>query len=200
MLQQHQFLHVIKFVRASLVTNVAVLVLLAATACSDDPFEIRWDLQADTVLLYSLARPEMNMDSGFNFRPGTLGPVRIEAATATGTWDIALDTRGGELVLLPPSALGVSSAARLAAIPGKRREEVVEAPADTTVYSVDQPVPVRSGTVYVIRTDRAPGAFGSRCFYYARFEPIQIDVENGNLTFVYDASPVCNSRRLIPRD
>ena len=186
--------------RASLVINLAVLVLLAATACNDDPFEIRWDLQADTVLLYSLARPEMNMDSGFNFRPGTLGPVRIEAATATGTWDIALDTRGGELVLLPPSALGVSSAARLAAIPGKRREEVVEAPADTTVYSVDQPVPVRSGTVYVIRTDRAPGAFGSRCFYYARFEPISIDVENGNLTFVYDASPVCNSRRLIPRD
>ena len=77
MLQQHQFLHVIKFVRASLVINVAVLVLLAATACNDDPFEIRWDLQADTVLLYSLARPEMTMDSGFNFRPGTLGPVRI---------------------------------------------------------------------------------------------------------------------------
>ena len=186
MLQQHQFLHVIKFVRASLVISLAALVLLAATACSDDPFEIRWELQADTVLLYSLARPEMNMDSGFNFRPGTLGPVRIEAATATGTWDIALDTRGGELVLLPPSALGVSSAARLAAIPGKRREEVVEAPADTTVYSADQPVPVRSGTVYVIRTDRAPGAFGSRCFYYARFEPTVIDIENGNLTFVYD--------------
>jgi hypothetical protein len=100
-LQQHQFLHVIKFVRSSLVINLAVLVLLAATACNDDPFEIRWELQADTVLLYSLARPEMNMDSGFNFRPGTLGPVRIEAATATGTWDIALDTRGGELVLLP---------------------------------------------------------------------------------------------------
>jgi hypothetical protein len=113
-LQQHQFLHVIKFVRSSLVINLAVLVLLAATACNDDPFEIRWELQADTVLLYSLARPEMNMDSGFNFRPGTLGPVRIEAATATGTWDIALDTRGGELVLLPPSALGVSSAEELA--------------------------------------------------------------------------------------
>ena len=116
--------------QASVVTIVLVLLLLTTTACNDDPFEIRWDLQADTVLLYSLARPEMNMDSGFNFRPGTLGPVRIEAATATGTWDIALDTRGGELVLLPPSALGVSSAARLAAIPGKRREEVVEAPAE----------------------------------------------------------------------
>ena len=174
--------------------------LLVVNACGDDPFEIQWELQADTVLLYSLARPEMNMDSGFNFRPGTLGPVRIEAATATGTWDLALDTRGGELVFLPPGALGVSSRARVTAIPNKRREEVIEAPADTTVYSVDQPVPVRSGTVYVVRTDRAPGAFGSRCFYYARLEPTLIDVEGGNLTFVYDASPVCNSRRLIPRD
>jgi hypothetical protein len=199
-LKQHRFLHSIQFVRVSAGTILGILVLLVVNACGDDPFEIQWELQADTVLLYSLARPEMNMDSGFNFRPGTLGPVRIEAATATGTWDLALDTRGGELVFLPPGALGVSSRARVTAIPNKRREEVIEAPADTTVYSVDQPVPVRSGTVYVVRTDRAPGAFGSRCFYYARLEPTLIDVEGGNLTFVYDASPVCNSRRLIPRD
>ncbi len=198
--QHHQLLRSISLTRTLGVMVLGISLLLGLNACDEDPFEIRWELQADTVVLYSLARPEMNMDSGFNFRPGMLTSVRIEAATATGTWDLALDTRGNELVFLPPGALGVSSGARVAAIPGKQREEVVEAPADTAVYSAEEPVNIRSGTVYVVRTDRAPGAFGSRCFYYARLEPMVIDIEGGRLTFVYDASPVCNSRRLIPRD
>ena len=198
--QQRQIVHSAPLARTLVLTVLGVLLLLGLNACDDDPFEIRWELLADTVVLYSLARPEMNMDSGFNFRPGVLASVRIEAATATGTWDLALDTHGNELVFLPPGALGVSSGARVAAISGKQREEVIEAPADTAVYSAEEPVNIRSGTVYVVRTDRAPGAFGSRCFYYARLEPIVIDVQGGSLTFVYDASPVCNSRRLIPRD
>ena len=81
-----------------------------------------------------------------------------------------------------------------------RREDVLEAPSDTTAYSAEDPVPVESGTVYVGRTDQAIGAFGRRCVYYARLEPVLIDVAGGTLTFVYDASPVCNSLRLIPPD
>ena len=187
-------------VRASAAAAIAIAVLVVVSACGDDPFAIRWELQADTVLLYSLARTQPNLDSGFSFRRGDIGPVRIEAATATGTWDVALDTRGGQLVLLPPGALGVPSRARVTALPGMSRLDVLEAPSDTTVYSADEPVVVESGTVYVIRTDRAIGAFGTRCVYYARLEPVVIDVAGGTLTFVYDASPVCNSLRLIPPD
>ena len=187
-------------VRVPAAAAIGIAVLVAGSACGDDPFSIRWQLQADTVLLYSLARPQPNLDSGFNFRRGEIGPVRIEAATATGTWDVALDTRGGQLVFLPPGALGVSSRARVTALPGMSRLDVLEAPSDTTVYSADEPIVVETGTVYVIRTDRTLGASGISCVYYARLEPVMIDVAGGTLTFVYDASPVCNSLRLIPPD
>jgi hypothetical protein len=179
---------------------MAGLVTVLVSACGDDPFAIRWELQADTVFLYSLARPELNLNAGYNFRPGGIGTVRIEAASSTGQWDVALDTRGGKLVFLPPGALGVTSRARITALPGMARADVVEAPEDTLVYSADQPFEVELGTIYVVRTDRVPGAFGSRCVYYARVEPLIIDVAGGTLTFVYDSSPVCNSRVLIPPD
>ena len=96
------------------------MVGLAATltACGSDPFAIKWTSAPDTVLLYSLARPEFNLPSGFNFFGRNA--VKVESATATGTWDLALDTKGGELVFLPPGALGVDSRARVTELAGAR--------------------------------------------------------------------------------
>lgn len=124
--------------------------------------------------------------------------VRIEAANATGTWDAALDTRGADLVLLPPGALGVNSSARIAALQDMSLEDVTRAPADTLVYIADEPVPVRFGTVYVVKTNRATGSFGSSCVYYAKLEPVVIDVPGGTLTFRYVTNPICNSQDLVP--
>lgn len=174
----------------------AVAVSTSSVACGDDPFAFDWDDTPQTVLLYSLARPELNLASGFSFRRQTR--VRIEAPEATGTWDIALDTQNGQLVLLPPGALGVTSTARIATIGNVPLESVIEAPADTTAYVVDAPVPIVDGTVYVVRTTRQPGAFGSSCIYHAKMEPVVIDIPGGTLTFRYVASPVCNSRELVP--
>ena len=174
----------------------AAALLMGLVGCSGDPFAFNWNDTPDTVLLFSLARPELNLVSGFAFFQRV--PIRIEAANATGTWDAALDTRGAELVLLPPGALGVTSSARITALQGMSFEDVTQAPADTMVYVADEPVPVRFGTVYVIRTNRATGSFGSSCVYYAKLEPVVIDVPGGTLTFRYVTNPICNSQDLVP--
>jgi hypothetical protein len=169
-----------------------------ATACGSDPFAINWVESPDTVLLYSLARPQLNLFSGFDFYNRV--PVRIEDAEATGNWDAAVDTRNGQIVLLAPGAFGVDSKARVARIPGVTFSEVIEAPADTTLYTATAAVPVELGSVYVMRTRQAYGSFGRVCVYYAKLEPLEIDPVGGTLRFVYDASPSCNDRKLIPPD
>ncbi len=182
--------------RWPVVAAIAAALSVGAAGCGDDPFAFNWSDRPDTVVLYSLARPELNLESGFNFLQDRR--VRVEAPSATGTWDVAVDTRGGALVLLPPGALGVTSTARITSLDGLSLEDVREAPSDTLVYTADQPVPVRFGTVYVVKTNRAPGSFGSSCVYHAKVEAVEIDVAGGTLTFRHVTNPVCNSRDLVP--
>lgn len=184
--------------RALLLTvALAAVGLMGLTACGADPFAIKWSSSPDTAVMYSLARSDLGLPSGFNFNYQYRASVHIERINATGNWDVALDTRGGSLVLLPPGALGIQSQARVTELPGKTFDEVTVAPADTAVYSADQPVPLRLGSVYVVRTNQVIGSFGTRCVYYAKLEPLEIDVTEGVLRFVFDSSPVCNDRSLI---
>ncbi len=174
---------------------VATILAVGAVGC-DDPYAIDWEESPDTAFIYSLARPELNLPSAYDF----LGhmPLRVEAPPSTGKWDLALDTQDGELVFLPPGALGVRSAARLAQIPNTTWDEVIQAPSDSAQYSADLPVPVRAGDIYVLRTHSSRGYYGMNCVYYGRIKPLEIDVDGGLLRFMYDVSPVCNSLRLIP--
>jgi hypothetical protein len=178
------------------VTVTALAFMLAA--CGDDPFSFDWSDRPDTVQIYSLARPELNLFSGFSFFDRVA--VRVEDPNASGAWDIALDTRNSELVLLPPGALGITARARISTLRGVNFDDVVEAPGDTLLYEGNQPVPVVSGTVYVVSTNRRLGNFGSNCVYYAKMEPVLIDVVEGILRFRYVSSPICNSRDLTPPD
>jgi hypothetical protein len=164
--------------------------------CGDDIFAIDWVESPDTVVLYSLALPELNLTSGFDFY--NRRAVTIEDPDATGNWDFAVDTRAGALVLLPPGALGVNSKAQVAPLVGQTFAEVTEAPADTTLYVRANSVPVALGTVYVWRTRQGFGSFGRSCVYYAKMEALALDAGAGRLTFQFDASPVCNDRSLIP--
>ena len=167
-------------------------------ACGDDPFAFNWDPTPDTVLLYSLARPELNLVSAFAFFQRT--EVRVEAAGSTGEWDAAVDTRDGRIVLLPPGALGVIGTARVTELENIALEDVRRAPEDTLVYTADQPVPVSLGNVYVIKTNRSAGSFGTSCIYYAKMAPVEIDPTAGILRFEFVTNPVCNSQDLVPPD
>jgi hypothetical protein len=176
---------------------VAALVATLA-ACDEDPFVFRWDATPDTVRLYSLARPEPNLVSGFGFFERAL--LLVEQPDATGLWDVALDTENGQLVLKPPGALGISARAAIATLGAVPFDEVDEAPGDTLLYEVDDPVVMTTGTVYAIRTNRRPGSFGSTCVYYGKLEPLVVNVAGGELDFVYVRSQVCNNRSLVPPD
>jgi len=176
---------------------IMVPLLAVSMACDDDYWTIKWEENPDTVFLYSLARPELNLLSAFDFISRT--PVKIESPTATGQWDMVLDTKDGNLVLLPPEAVGVTgSSARIAPMGAVDFAEVRRAPADTTKYVGDEGVPVEVGHVYVIRTRQRAGLYGQRCVYYGKFEPLEKNVAAGTMSFVFDASPVCNSRKLFP--
>ena len=175
-----------------------VVLSVGLSACGEDPFAFPWTSRPDTVLLYSLARPELNLEAAYDFHNDLR--IRVEAAKASGSWDVALDTRESQLVLLPPGALGITSKASVAVIPGVTFADVLDVPEDTAAYTRSAAVPVEMGTVYVVKTAQSPGIFGTNCSYYAKLEPLVIDVEGGTLTFIVEASPVCNSRRLIPPD
>jgi len=177
------------------VAAVAAL-LTGLGGCSGDPFAFNWNDTPDTVLLYSLARPELNLLSGFAFFQRV--PIRIESPAATGSWDAAVDTRDGDIVLLPPGALGVISTARIAVIEDVSFDDVKRAPTDTLMYIATEAVPVRMGSIYIIKTNRARGSFGSSCVYYAKLEPLVIDIAGGTLTFRYITNPICNSIDLVP--
>jgi len=178
------------------VVAAALALVIGAGACGDDPFAFDWSDAPDTVLLYSLARPELNLVSAFGFFQGL--PIRIEAAGATGTWDMAVDTRNNEIVMLPPGALGVVGTARITTLENMTLADVTKAPTDTLVYVSDQPVRMELGNVYVVKTNRSAGSFGSSCVYYAKLSPIIIDPVGGTLTFEHVTNPVCNSQDLVP--
>jgi hypothetical protein len=178
----------------------AVALLLAAVAlvaCDDDPFGLDdWVPNPDTLLLYSLARPELNLPSVANlYEKFTL---LVQSPGSTGSWDIALDTREGGLVFLTPAALGIESRARIAPFPGQSFDDLTEAPADTTEYVADEPVPVALGTSYVVRTSEYTGNFGQRCVFYSKLEPLELDHAAGTVRFVVDTNPICNERALVP--
>jgi len=169
---------------------------MGLTACSDDPFAFDWFDQPDTTVLYSLKTPiDQQLGSGFNFRDRTT--VLIETAGATGSWDVALDTQGSQLVLLPPGALGVTARAAIAAVGAIPFADVRVAPGDTLQYELNNPVPMTLNHVYVVRTNRQLGSFGSACVYYAKMSPVALDAVAGTMKFEYVASPVCNNRDLF---
>ena len=182
--------------RLSVVAALLAMGVVGAAACGDDPFKIDWVESPDTVVLYSLARPDLNKVSGFDFY--NRYALVVEDAESTGNWDFAVGTRNGRIVLLPPGALGVTSKARVAALKGRTFADVTEAPADTLLYEARNPVPVELGTIYVWRTRQGYGSFGRVCVYYAKMEALAVDPAAGTLQFVFDSSRVCNDRSLIP--
>ena len=181
-----------------------VLVLLAAsmvglTGCGENIFELKWtEADVDTVLVYSLARPELNLPTAFDFVGRRA--LEIESPGATGVWDLLLDTQDGELVFLPPGALGVASDAMVLKLPDMAFDDVIKAPKDTTLYSKDTPVSVETSSVYVLRTHQGANRFGIPCLFFGKLQPLEVQPAIGTVLFMYDVSTLCDDRGLIPRD
>ena len=168
-----------------------------AAACGRNPFELQWvESKLDTAMIYSMARPELNLPSAFDFKGHR--SLRIESPGSTGAWDLVLDTQEGQLVFLPPGALGIDSEAGIVPFPGVRFDELTEAPEDTLSYKEDEPIALQAGSAYVIRTHRSPDRFGVLCSFYGKLELLAIEVQLGTVRFVYDVNPLCGDRKLVP--
>ncbi|CAN5772224.1 hypothetical protein BH23GEM11_BH23GEM11_02730 [soil metagenome] len=179
------------------VLAMALLLLVAVLpACGDDPFLFRWNENPREAVLYSLDRDERNRPSAFEMAQGRR--VVLESAAAAGLWDFALDTRDGVLVFLPPRSVGVQSRAGMVEFPNSRYDEVLEAPGDTAAYTTREPLPVRVGSIYVVRTREQPGVFGQSCVFYGKVQPLEVDPVAGTLRFRFDTSPDCNNPSLVP--
>ncbi len=189
------------WLRALSLVVLALTFVITASACSDDPFGFdRWEANPDTAVLFSLARPELNLDSAYDFV--IRQPIRVERVGSTGSWDVALDTDGGQLVLIAPGALGILSEARVTELPNTAFDEATEAPRDTAAYTATAGLPLRTTSVYVFRTRRArEPIFGQSCTFYGKLQPLVVDPVAGALEFVFDANTSlagCNNRDLVP--
>ena len=180
---------------------VALLVasVFGATACGENIFDIKWTTaNVRTVLLYSLARPELNLPTAFDFVDRVT--LRIHAPGVTGSWDLVLDTQDGQLVFLPPGALGLTSEVMVLAMPGMEFDDVLKAPKDSTLYTKDQPLLVDTGTVYVLRTHKGTSRFGVACVFYGKLQPVAVEQALGTVAFQYDVNRLCDDRGLVPED
>ena len=172
---------------------------MGLSGCGENIFDVKWtQARVDTALIYSLARPELNLASGFDFVRRL--PIEIESAGATGSWDLLVDTQDGELVFLLPEALGIPSEAQVLPMPGMTFDDVLKAPKDTTLYTRDGPVPVDTGTVYVLRTHKGLDRFGTPCVFYGKFQPLVTDPAQETVQFTYDVNTICDDRALIPEE
>ena len=177
--------------------TLLLFLAVALAGCGEDPFRIRWSASPREDVLYSIDRNELNTPSAFDMI--TRSRVVLEDPQTEGAWDFALDRAEGEMYLVPPNLLGLSSRAAIAPIPGTEFDDVREAPADTAVFIRNDLVKVSLGTVYVIRSRQQATGFGA-CVFYGKLEPLSIDPEAGTVRFLHDSSPDCNNRSLVPTD
>jgi hypothetical protein len=172
---------------------------LGLTGCGRNIFEQSWTTaDVDTVQIYSLARPELNLPSGWDFVTRT--PYQLKSTGVTSAWDVLLDTQDGQLVFLLPGSLGLTSETLVLPMPETAFDDVLRAPKDTTLYTRDMPIPVEAGTLYVVRTHQGRDRLGLSCVFYGKFQPLVVDPARGAVQFVYDVNVLCDDRALIPTD
>jgi hypothetical protein len=188
-----------QMVAGSAAKLVVLATLLLLGAC-DDPFgPLEWDATPDTATIWSASRAELvGQPSGFDFALSVV-PVHIETAGGTDAWDVVLIDAGGRLALAPASYFtGQGKRSAIAPRAGATLAEVRRAPSDTTDY-LRTPVPLESGTVYVVRTRVAicEGGYstGTR---YAKIRPLTIDEQAGSFTFELVRNPYCSNRNFVP--
>lgn len=175
-----------------------LLMVLPLAACDDGFGPQKWSATPDTVVLYSLSRPEhFNQASAYDFG-GSGIPRRVESIYTPGQWDLVLLEQDGGFAFAPASAFeGQSSRAGIATVTGTTLEALDRAPRDAQF--VTTPVALNTGPVYVVRSRLIQNQFSS-CTFYAKFEVLQLNQTEGWVRFRYVLNPYCNDRRLIPPD
>jgi hypothetical protein len=201
-------------VRAGLLLFCAPLALalsLVLGACDDPTGFGKAEIVEDTVLL---AVPDANpanaaLPSALDVTPigltGIGGGRFPERQGDAESWDVTLRLRNGQLVLLAPTAIGITSpqlrrAGITEAITDRTFETLTEAP-QSSRYVTDQPVVLREGAVYVVRSRIAGGGFSGQCpNYYAKVQPLELRPAAGTARLRVATSAICQDTRLSAED
>ncbi len=178
--------------------SLALAPLVALVACGNGLGPATWNATPDTVVIYSLARPELiGQPSAYDFISNRR--VVVEGQGQTGAWDAALSEQAGSFVLLPAGYFpGITSRAGIAETTSTSLDDLTRAPGDSAAYK-QLPVTLRVGAVYAVRTRRDLCSdlvtTGSR---YGKFQIVAIDASLGAITMASVSNPYCNNLSLVP--
>jgi hypothetical protein len=175
------------------------LAVLIVAAC-DDPFgPALWDATPDTLLIYSASRPEyIGRASALDITSVPIAALPLESPGVTGNWDVALTEVAGGLALAPASAFpGLESRARVGVLMDRTLDDVPQAPRDTTAFTAE-PLLLREGDVYLLRSSRSSCGGVSCGFRYAKLRAVAIDVAAGTFRFEIVRNPYCDQRSFVP--
>lgn len=186
------FVHRVKFI------SVLLAVVLVGCESTDDEFEVL--LTTDTL---ELAAPTANsalpsaldIDLGIGRFPESFDDAQL--------WDVAVRFVGGQLKLVPGSAIGVTddggrSRAQITdALAGRTFESVRQAP-NTSAFDTASVV-LQQGAVYVIRSRLIPCGI-SAVQKYAKTRPLEVDLAQQRVKLEVVISERCGDQRLAEED
>ena len=186
---------------SALAGSALVLPLLAPTSwlVTTICYRINWEENPDTALLYSLARPELNLLSAFDFiSQGSRSGSSLPTPPGNGTW--CWTPRKASWSSCPPEPWGLTdSKARIIPMGEWSFEEVRRAPSDTTLTSETSRFPWRWATSMSSRPRTVQGFYGRHCVYLRQVRTSRAGPRgSGPSSFLFDVSPECNGRKLYP--
>lgn len=167
---------------------------LPTTAC--ETFEPTMFPVGDTIVLYSLARPEfIGRRSGFDFITPQAVVLEEPKGQRLAEFDVAFSELEGKFVLLPAGLFETFDIDPAIAVDstGVTFEELTRAPSKG--YVTDEAVPLRTGRIYIVRTRQDRGS----CSRFAKVEVLDLDPE-GILEFRFLRNNLCNDRTLTDVD
>jgi hypothetical protein len=178
--------------------------MLLAAACGEDStgFDITPILVADTFVIAAPIAGNEEMPNAMDITGDGAGGVYGGRFTDRPgdilQWDFAIRLRDGQLALLPPGALSISSGAAITpALQGQTFEGLEQVPSLSTFIS-DQPVVLTEGSVYAARSRNAVSAFGSTCPQFAKIKAIDVDLATGRVELGVLTNERCGDPRLVP--
>lgn len=175
------------------------LAVLIVAACDDPYGPARWNADPDTLLVFSASRDiHIGRASAVDITSLPVAVLPLEAPGVTGNWDIALVDVGGGLALAPAASFqGLESRARIGVLRDRVLDDVKEAPRDTSAFTAE-PIALRAGDVYLVRSRRASCGGVSSGYRYAKLRPVTIDETAGTLRFEIVVNPYCDNRSFVP--
>lgn len=178
---------------------VLALALGGATACGSD-INTDWPRPSEPrdISLYDLVSGPIDRSSALNVVSGrSRGFPTAIRVDAIETWDVAFAVLDGEPVWLPRGFFEGFEPSSGILETDRDFDALTEAPEDRELYEAEDPVPMKEGFTYLIRS-RSDPALSLPCRIYAKVRVDTILEDPARVDFVILWNPNCDNRNLTP--